>query len=80
MNNTTEKSKDNLEQGDLILHKNEKGRINHTQVVTNSSKETIDIGQGNLRGIMRRGVEIEDGKYYKKSGNYYRNEKKQKGY
>ena len=93
LNNTTEVKKSELLAGDIILHKNEKGRIHHTQVVTFSNNNITLIKQGNFDwGPIRNssdpdswggrryiGAKIQTGMYINKNGDYVRNGNKTKG-
>ncbi|MEJ1237449.1 DUF6443 domain-containing protein [Chryseolinea sp. T2] len=90
---TTEVSKTDVAPGDLFLHKNDKGRINHTQVVTGTTNDVITIKQGNFKEapelLWNRssdpkskfyiGTEIQNGTYLRLNGDYIRGNSRTEG-
>ena len=92
-NNTIDTSNYDLNKGDLILHMNEEGRINHTQVVTYADSEVVEINQGNFKSapsiIINNssdpqssryiGTEVQTGIFLRGNGNYYRDGNKTDG-
>lgn len=93
MENTTPIAKTDLLPGDMILHYNDEPRIHHTQLVTMTDDEIVQIRQGNFDwGLIRNsadpqagggrryiGSTVQFGLYLKRSGDYYREGERTEG-